>query len=173
MDDNKEMTEDNALVARICWHYFKEGQTQDVIARHLNITRKKVNRILGEARASGFVQITLPQSVAIRTDLENSLQHRFGLNRAIIVPAPIEGSDVRALVGAAAGQYIAENLPAAGTLGISWGGTIHAAAQSFSPRAEAGDRVVLLCGGLAESTRINPYDNAATVARGLKTGINS
>ena len=48
-----------ALVARICWHYYKEGQTQDVIAQHLKITRKRVNQILGEARESGVVQITI------------------------------------------------------------------------------------------------------------------
>jgi CRP-like cAMP-binding protein len=50
---------DAALAARICWHYFKEGQTQDVIAQRLKITRKRVNRILGEARESGLVQITI------------------------------------------------------------------------------------------------------------------
>ncbi|WP_413741462.1 sugar-binding transcriptional regulator [Sodalis sp. RH15] len=167
LEESKSAQDENALIARICWHYFKEGQTQDVIARHLNITRKKVNRILGEARTSGFVQIILPQAVAVRIDLENALTAKFGLGRVIVVPTPIEGDDVRAMVGSAAGQYISENLPPSGTLGISWGGTIHTAAQNFLPRPEGGDRVVLLCGGLAESTRINPYDNAASVARAL------
>lgn len=167
LEESKSTQEENALVARICWHYFKEGQTQDVIARHLNITRKKVNRILGEARTSGFVQIILPQAVAVRNDLENILTAKYGLSRVIVVPAPIEGDDVRAMVGSAAGQYVSENLPPSGTLGISWGGTIHTAAQNFLPRSTGGDRVVLLCGGLAESTSINPYDNAASVARAL------
>ncbi|RPH30209.1 sugar-binding transcriptional regulator [Buttiauxella warmboldiae] len=159
---------ENALIARICWHYFREGQTQDVIARHLNITRKKVNRILGEARTSGFVQIILPQAVAVRNDLENTLSAKYNLSRVIVVPAPIAGDDVREMVGAAAGQYVSENLPPSGMLGISWGGTIHSAARHFLPRAAGGDRVVLLCGGLAESTSINPYDNAASVARALE-----
>jgi DNA-binding transcriptional regulator LsrR (DeoR family) len=34
-------------------------------------------------------------------------------------------------------------------------------------RSDDGSRVVLLCGGLAESTAINPYDNAAMMARAL------
>ncbi len=166
-EQNPSGADDEALMARICWHYFKEGQTQDAIARHLDITRKRVNRILGAARTSGFVQITLPERAAIRGDLESGLQERYDLRRAIVVPSPIDGVDSRPLVGAAAGQYVSENLPSGGMLGISWGGTIHAASQNFGRRNGTGDRVVLLCGGLAESTNVNPYDNAASVARAL------
>lgn len=165
--DNNRIENDDALMARICWHYFKEGQTQETIARYLQITRKRVNQILGVARTSGFVQIHLPQDFAVRTDLERQIQEIHGLQRVIVVPTPLAGGDVRSLVGAAAGQYVSENLPSPGMLGISWGGTIHAAAQNFGRRVGHGDRVVLLCGGLAESTMINPYDNAATAARAL------
>lgn len=31
--DNGEGPVDAALMARICWHYFKEGQSQDAIAQ--------------------------------------------------------------------------------------------------------------------------------------------
>lgn len=158
---------DAALMARICWHYFKEGQTQDVIAQRLKITRKRVNRILGEARESGFVQITVAGITGPCFELEARLVAKFGLRNAVVVPAPIGDTDIRNLIGAAAGQYISENLPAAGMLGITWGGTINAAAQNLRRRAGDGSRVVLLCGGLAESTAINPYDNAAMMARAL------
>jgi DNA-binding transcriptional regulator LsrR (DeoR family) len=158
---------DAALMARICWHYFKEGQTQDVIAQRLKITRKRVNRILGEARESGFVQITLVGIEGPCRELEARLIERFKLRNAVVVPTPIRDPDVRNLIGAAAGRYVSENLPAAGTLGITWGGTINVAAQNLTRRSGDGSRVVLLCGGLAESTAINPYDNAAMTARAL------
>jgi DNA-binding transcriptional regulator LsrR (DeoR family) len=158
---------DAALMARICWHYFKEGQTQDVIAQRLKITRKRVNRILGEARESGFVQITLVGIEGPCCELEARLIERFKLRNAVVVPAPIRDTDERNLIGAAAGRYVSENLPAAGTLGITWGGTINVAAQNLTRRSGDGSHVVLLCGGLAESTAINPYDNAAMTARAL------
>jgi DNA-binding transcriptional regulator LsrR (DeoR family) len=158
---------DAALMARICWHYFKEGQTQDVIAQRLKITRKRVNRILGEARESGFVQITIAGHTGPCCELEARLIAKFDLRNAVVVPAALGDTDVRSLIGAAAGYYISENLPAAGTLGITWGGTINAAAQNLRRRSGEGSRVVLLCGGLAESTLINPYDNAAMMARAL------
>lgn len=165
--DEDERVADAALMARICWHYFKEGHTQDAIAQHLQITRKRVNRILAEARETGFIQITINSPVSAFGALESGLAEKFGLRRAIVVPSPIDGGDARPIVGAAAGHYVSEHLPDPGTLGINWGGTINAAAQNLRRRTGGGNRVVLLCGGLAESTRINPYDNAAMMARAL------
>jgi DNA-binding transcriptional regulator LsrR (DeoR family) len=165
--DQSDDRADAALTARICWAYYKEGQTQDAIAQHLRITRKRVNRILKEARDSGFVQITIAGPTGPCSALEAQLTARFSLRHAVVVPSPIGDTDVRALIGAAAGQYLSDRLPAGGTLGISWGGTINAAAQSVRRRSGANNRVVLLCGGLAESTLVNPYDNAAMMARAL------
>jgi DNA-binding transcriptional regulator LsrR (DeoR family) len=54
-----------------------------------------------------------------------------------------------------------------GRSAITWGGTIRAAAQNIRRRSGDGSRVVLLYGGLAERTAINPYDNAAMMARAL------
>jgi DNA-binding transcriptional regulator LsrR (DeoR family) len=165
--DNGEGPADAALMARICWHYFKEGQTQDAIAQRLKLTRKRVNRILGEARESGFVQVSIASPIGACSELEARLVATFGLRQAIVVPSPMAGTDVRAMVGAAAGQYISGRLPPSGALGISWGGTINAAAQNVERRKGQNNRVVLLCGGLAESTLVNPYDNAAMMARAL------
>jgi DNA-binding transcriptional regulator LsrR (DeoR family) len=75
--------------------------------------------------------------------------------------------NVRGMVGAAAGKYISENLAPGAALGITWGGTINMAAQNLKRRSGQDNKVVLLCGGLAESTSINPYDNAAMMARAL------
>jgi DNA-binding transcriptional regulator LsrR (DeoR family) len=100
-------------------------------------------------------------------ELEAALIARFGLRRAIVVPSPLPGADVRPFVGAAAGQYLSTRLPQGGALGTSWGGTINAAARNLAPRKGMNNRVVLLCGGLAESTAINPHDNAAMMARAL------
>jgi DNA-binding transcriptional regulator LsrR (DeoR family) len=99
--------------------------------------------------------------------LETALVEAFGLRRVIVVPSPEAGTDVRTVVGAAAGQYISEHLPESASLGISWGGTINAAAQNVLRRQGKRNTVVLMCGGLAKSTRINPYDNAASFARAL------
>jgi DNA-binding transcriptional regulator LsrR (DeoR family) len=158
---------DPGLLARISWYYFKEGQTQEAIAQRLSITRKRVNQLLGEARQSGLVQISIVGTRGPCYELEAALMERFSLRDAIVVPSPLPGSDVRPFVGAAAGQYISTHLPEGGSLGISWGGTINAAALNLKQRFDMHNRVVMLTGGLAESASINPYDNAAMMARAL------
>ncbi|GEP54894.1 hypothetical protein [Reyranella soli] len=80
--------EDSAVVARVCWSYFKEGQTQEAVAQRLGPTRKCVNRILNDARASGFVQITINDPISACAEPEAGLQSAFGLRRAIVVPTP-------------------------------------------------------------------------------------
>jgi len=165
--DDPDDAFDAAMAARICWHYFKEGQTQEAIATRLNLTRKRVNRILGEARERGLVQITIRHPLGVYSELEARLTRQFGLQQAIVVPSPIGETDVRSMVGAAAGEYVSAHLAPGAALGISWGGTINAAAQNIRRRSDQGNSVVLLCGGLAESTTINPYDNASMMARAL------
>jgi DNA-binding transcriptional regulator LsrR (DeoR family) len=167
MGNDFEDTFDPALAARICWHYFREGQTQELIATRLGLTRKRVNRMLGEARERGLVQITIQPPLGPCSELEARLATAFGLRQAIVVPSPISDTDVRAMVGAAAGAYLSEHLAPGAALGISWGGTINAAALNVRRRKGENNRVVLLCGGLAESTAINPYDNASMMARAL------
>jgi DNA-binding transcriptional regulator LsrR (DeoR family) len=158
---------DAQLSARICWHYFKEGQTQEAIAQRLGLTRKRVNRILSDARSTGFVQITINSPEGACVEIERRLVDAFGLRAAVVVPSPASEVDVRTVVGAAAGQYVSAHLADGACLGINWGGTVNAAAQNLVRRQGRGNTVVLLCGGLAESTRINPYDNAAMFARAL------
>lgn len=166
-ENGERRSADSRIMARICWHYFKEGQTQEAIAQRLGLTRKRVNRILNDARSSGFVQIAINSPEGACVELERRLIDGFDLRGAVVVPSPAPDVDVRTVVGAAAGQYVSDRLGKGGCLGINWGGTINSAAQNLVRRQGWGNTVVLLCGGLAESTRINPYDNAAMFARAL------
>jgi DNA-binding transcriptional regulator LsrR (DeoR family) len=158
---------DAQLMARICWAYFKEGQTQEAIAQRMGLTRKRVNRVLNDARTSGFVQTTINSPIGAYVELEAGLVAAYGFAEAIVVPTPAQDMDVRAVIGAAAGHYVSERLRHGEALGITWGGTINAAAQNILRRQSMDNTVVLMCGGLAKSTRINPYDNAAIFARML------
>jgi DNA-binding transcriptional regulator LsrR (DeoR family) len=158
---------DARSAARICWYYFKEGQTQEAIAQRLGLTRKRVNRAIADALARGLVQIGIDDRFGPCVELEVKLAERFKLRRAIVVPSPLPDFDVRTIVGAAAGHYVNGRLGPNDTLGITWGGTIHAAAQNIRRRLNNANEVVSLSGGLPVSGPINPYDNAAMVARAL------
>jgi hypothetical protein len=64
VDNGEPVPFDAPLAARICWYYFKKRQTQDAIARRLGLTRKRVNRILNDARETEFVQVTIRARLA-------------------------------------------------------------------------------------------------------------
>lgn len=163
----EEGSADAQIMARVCWHYYKEGLTQETIAQHLGFTRKRVNRILNDARVSGFVQISINSQFGACMELEAGLRQKYQLRHAVVVPIASEETDVRTIVGAAAGKYVSDTLTEGGTLGISWGGTINAAAQNIIRRQGANNTVVLMCGGLSKSTQINPFDNASLFSRSL------
>ncbi|RQT14926.1 sugar-binding transcriptional regulator [Burkholderia contaminans] len=165
--ESDEGAADAQLMARVCWNYFKEGLTQETIAQQLGFTRKRVNRILNDARMNGFVQIAINSPYGACMELEAGLRQKYELRHAIVVPVASEETDVRTLVGAAAGKYISDNLRPGATLGISWGGTINSAAQNIVRRQATENKVVLMCGGLSKSTQINPFDNASLFSRAL------
>lgn len=159
--------EESLLWARICWHYFQEGQTQEAIAKHLGLTRMRVNKILNEARANGFVQFSINSPFGFFPQLEDDLAKKFGLDEVIVIPGPAKGGDPRRMVGAAAGAFISDRLASNQTIGITWGGTINAASLAIRKHNRTGNVVISLCGGLESSGYINPYDNAAMFARAL------
>lgn len=165
--DSDEGSADAQIMARVCWHYYKEGLTQEAVAQQLGLTRKRVNRILNDARTNGFVQISINSAVGACMELEAALRQKYKLRQVIVVPVASDDTDVRTIVGAAAGKYVSDKLPEGATLGIYWGGTINAAAQNITRRQGAGNTVVLMCGGLSKSTHINPYDNASLISRAL------
>ena len=146
---NSSKPPDPALEARICWYHFREGQTQQEVADRVGVNRATVNKIINEARRRGDVRITLDLATAPYLDLEQQLAQRFSLGNAVVVPAPADPSDVRRVVGLAAGQYISHTLATGQTLGVGWGATIHAAGLSLLPRTGSGNTVVSLSGGVS------------------------
>ena len=156
---------DPALGARVCWYHYKEGLTQQEIADRIGLSRATVNKIIAEARDAGLVRVEINSPIAPCLDLESRLAQTFDLDDVLVVPAPAKPEDSYRVVGLAAGAYVSRRLAAKAVLGITWGTTLHYAAQSLEQRSGSGISVVSLSGGLARSTVINPYENAALFAR--------
>ena len=53
------MTYDNNLIFEVSCLYYEDNLTQDSIARRLNISKYKVNRVLKRAQQEGLVQIKI------------------------------------------------------------------------------------------------------------------
>ena len=73
------------LMVKVSNLYYKDSLTQEEISKKLKISKYQVNRILKKAVSSGIVQINIIDPTVSMSNLENDLEKRFGLKRAIVV----------------------------------------------------------------------------------------
>src|SRR5689334_21295670 len=111
---------------RAAWLYFMEGLTQAEIARRLDTTRLRINRILVDARRNGLVGITLNSELASCIALEQELIRDFGLKSAVIVPTPDDEEQIPMILGRAAANFVSHYLESSRIrgFGIGWGRTL-------------------------------------------------
>lgn len=155
------------LKTRIAWLYYVEGLTQDEVANKVGMNRSRVLRILSAARLDGTVQIRVTTRLSRCVELERTLEDRWGLTRAIVLPTPQEDSQLHRIIGAEVGAYISQAVAANMTIGLGWGKTLSAAVPSIVPRNPDGIRVMSLLGGLTHVSDQNPSEFAWRVAARL------
>ena len=152
------------LKTRIAWLYYMEGLTQDEVAAKVGINRSRVLRILSAARSDGTVQIRVTTKLSRCVELERTLEQRWGLTQAIVIPDPQDANLIRSIIGAELGAYMSQALAPNMTVGLGWGKTLSAAVPSIVPRAPDGIRAVSLLGGLTRVSDQNPSEFAWRVA---------
>lgn len=143
------------LMVRVAELYYNDDRTMDDIGSMLGITRWKVGRLLGLARETGIVRISIVHPNSRRPDLERRLRERFGLRDAVVVAGGEE------LVPEAAAGYLAALGLDARVLGISWGRTMTAVATALVERWASDVTVVQVNGGVSLTTAV---DSAAAAA---------
>lgn len=155
---------EDSIVARVVWYYYMGGMTQQAIAERLGVTRLKVNRIIGQARADGSVRIEVRLPLARCIALEEQLVARHGLQAASVIPSVEDLEDRQAQIGEAAGAMLDPLLTDGVGLGVGWGRTLRAATRRLTPRRLAGSYVTSLMGGLTRASGVNTFEVAADYA---------
>jgi len=148
------------LRIRACWLYYKEGMTQDQVAREIGTTRTKVLRMLAAARADGIVQVRVTSNLSRCVELERAVERKFGLERAIIVPSPRNPDMTHEVIGAVLGEYLTETVRENMTIGLGWGRTLNGCLSCVAPQQLPGVSIVSLLGGLTKVNRANPSELA-------------
>ena len=154
------MAEASALRLRAAWLYYNQGMTQKDVAERLGVSRSTVIRMLDEAMKRSEVQIWIDAGVGDCLSLATRLEQAYGLDEAIVVPAPPQ-QDADALakaVGLALGQFLSEVIHDDMTIGVGWGRTMTASLASFRPPRRENCKVVSLLGGIVAVHQTNPID---------------
>jgi DNA-binding transcriptional regulator LsrR (DeoR family) len=152
------------LATRAAWLYFVAGNTQAQIGKALGLTRIRVNRLLAHARRQGLVQVTISGKLSESIALEDRLKSEFGLKDAVVVPATTDSGQLRMVIAAAAGHYLAQQLCDGLSVGVGWGQTLRLSLGSVPHKQFKRLSIVSLIGGLTRSSAVNPHETASHLA---------
>ncbi|SNY91648.1 DNA-binding transcriptional regulator LsrR, DeoR family [Cohaesibacter sp. ES.047] len=154
--------------ARVAWLYFIGGQTQQEIARRMNVTRLKVNKIIGQVRLSGNVQINVNLPLTDCIELAEKVSTRYGLIETVAVPDLDDFMNQKRVIGEAAGS-LANGLIEGRDMGVGVGSgrTLSFVVRSVQAKPKFDSWVVGLTGGVTSGSSSNSFGVATTLAHVL------
>ena len=149
---------------RAAWLYHVEGLTQENVARAMKVSRARVIRLLAAARDAGVVRIRIDAKGTDQIELERRLCRELRLDEALVVPSPAERASTAAVVGHAAGIYLADRIEDGMSIGVGWGSTLSMSVKAIGTRSCRGVSVISLLGAMTHSRAINPSAVARRMA---------
>jgi len=154
--------------ARVAWLYFIGGQTQQEVAQQLNITRLKVNKIIGSVRDSGSVKVSVSLPLSDCVALAQAVSARYGLSEAIVVPDLEDFVEQKRVIGEAAGSMASALIHEHDMgVGVGSGRTLSFAVRTLRAKPKPESWVVGLMGGVTRSSGTNTFEVASAFARAL------
>ena len=70
---------------RVAYYYYKEGLTQEEIAKRMKMSRQRVNRIISSCIDLGIVTINIEGLDNSNLELETKLEDKYGLKEVRII----------------------------------------------------------------------------------------
>ncbi len=154
------MPYDVKLMVKVSNLHYKENLNQENIAKRLKMSKYQVNRILKRALSSGMVQINIIDPTVNISTLEEKLEKKLGLKRAIVVGNfGLSDLELKAKLGQAAAKYLMEIIKDGDVIGISWGTTIKEVINFLPSKINRSVQIVQITGGSNElSVDLNCHD---------------
>lgn len=128
------MLDDVNILYKIASLYYESGNTQDEIARKVDMSRPMVSRALEKARNIGLVRISVLPPKKF-TDLSKTISKALGIKEIVIAPSSSStGNDrldrINDITDSAAG-YLERTITAGMNVGFGFGATIYATVRKL------------------------------------------
>ncbi len=149
--DPGTLTDEDHLILKILRLYYEKNLTQAEVASRMGFSRPKVSKLLSEGKKRGLVKIEIADPSGDFASLEISLEDRFGLKEAVVVPTSDARETTEYAVGSACSTLLARICTSKTVLGLSWGVSVRSLADATGRRAFAVERVVPLLGGMGKA----------------------
>lgn len=155
------------LAARAAWLYYIAKNTQQEIARKLQISRPAAQRLVALALERGIVKVRVHHKVTTCLEMARALRERYGLAVCEVVPSNGDSADQVLQKIAVAGAQVMElylGEPQPKIVALSSGRTMKAVIDELPALARPQHRLVSLVGAIAHDGSSNPYDVALRTA---------
>jgi DNA-binding transcriptional regulator LsrR (DeoR family) len=169
MDKPKtDRTEKSRLddAARAGWLYYITGNTQDEIARKLNVSRPTAQRLVSLALSERLITFRLDHPIAACMDLARQLVERYALSHCDVVPTdPQNQTNVAGVAGSAA-AFLEQTLtaPTPIIIALGTGRTLRAAVDQIRPMVCPHHQLVSLVGNIAPDGSASFFDTLTRLA---------
>lgn len=145
--------EDLRLIARVARMYHEQSKKQTDIAKELSLSQARVSRLLNRAVELKIVRTVVSVPNGLYPEIEEALEKKFGLSRAIVVGVD-ESTNILPALGAATARHLETTIQPTDEIGISsWSESLLAAVRALHPspslRAKS---VVQMVGGRGNVT---------------------
>ena len=166
MDTNKPEKSRLDDAARAGWLYFVAGNTQDEIARKLNVSRPTAQRLVSLSLAERLITFRLDHPIAACMELARRLAERYALKQCDVVPTdPASPTAVAGVAGSVAG-FLEQKLTATPPLiiALGTGRTLRAAVDQIRPMDCPQHQLVSLVGNIAPDGSESFFDTLTKLA---------
>jgi len=154
------------LKLKIARLFFEKRMNKVDIGKKLKISRFKVANLLDEAIDEGLVEITIHKKLDEFQELEDKLEERFDLKRAIVCETSDDANELKKNLGGDAAKLLMEIVGDGDCIGIAWGSTLNETLNSLPPRTTLRNiSVVQITGGVNQvPAEINALDLARRIS---------
>lgn len=141
--------EERRQLVKVASFYYREGFTQEQIAKKIGVSRPFISKQLQKAKDYGIVEVFIKDETVHTVELEGLIEERYGLKDVVVVPIVDQYSDMRKkVIGQVAANYIIKNLKDVKSIGIGWGSTLAELVKEYPYENREDVKIIPLVGGM-------------------------
>ena len=145
--ESEFMNYESKEMVKVAHYYYEKSLTQEDIAKKMQMSRQRVNRLLKKALDENIVRISIVHEDKDNVDLENSLEELYGIEQAIVISC-IEENRISKELGVAGAQYLEKTLKQGFNIGVTGGKTLSEVAKAIKKNEKLEVSAIQLIGGI-------------------------
>jgi DNA-binding transcriptional regulator LsrR (DeoR family) len=148
------------LATKAAWLSYVGGYTQTQVAKRLNVSTAKANRLIAYAHANNVVKIFIEGEIVECVELEEQLIKTYGLNSCSVVPEIDKDMDEFDAIGTVGANFLHQLFKRIKNtvIGIGKGRTLSSVVNHLPHSQNENLQFVSVSGGLTRKFSTNPFD---------------